>query len=82
MHARPNMRPLLGDLQKPTDLADEADHVAFLYMDSHYNPDSPDLGTVELILAKNKRGPIGAVRLAHIVKYGVFGNFAGLPLGI
>jgi replicative DNA helicase len=75
---RPNKRPLLGDLQKPFDLADEADHVGFLYMDSRYNPDSPDVGTVELILAKNKRGPVGTIRLTHFAKYGAFGNYAGL----
>jgi replicative DNA helicase len=74
---RPNKRPLLGDLQRPSDLADEADHVGFLYMDSHYNPESPDSGTVELIIAKNKRGPVGVVRLTHIAKYGAFGNFNG-----
>jgi len=74
---RPNKRPVLGDLQRPSDLADEADHVGFLYIDSHYNPDSPDFGTVELILAKNKRGPVGAIRLAHLAKYGTFGNYTG-----
>ncbi|MCC2955338.1 TIR domain-containing protein [Massilia sp. IC2-477] len=75
---RPNKRPLLGDLQSPSDLADEADHVGFLYMDSRYNPDSPDIGTVELIVAKNKRGPVGAIRLTHIAKYGAFGNYTGI----
>ncbi len=79
IETRPNKRPVLGDLQRPTDLADEADHVGFLYMDSHYNPDSLDFGTVELILAKNKRGPVGTIRLAHLAQYGTFGNCAGLP---
>ena len=51
----------------------------FLYMDSLYNPDSPDFGTIELILAKNKRGPVGTIRLAHLANYGIFGNYAGIP---
>lgn len=75
---RPNKRPLLGDLQRPSDLADEADKVGFLYMDSRYNPDSPDAGTVELIIAKNNRGPVGVIRLTHFAKYGAFGNYSGL----
>lgn len=78
IEARPNKRPLLIDLQGLSNLADESDHIVFMYMDSHYNPDSPDLGTVELILAKNKRGPIGAVRLAYFARYGTFGNYAGV----
>ncbi|SDL40101.1 TIR domain-containing protein [Janthinobacterium sp. OK676] len=75
IESRPNKRPILADLKKPTDLADEADNVAFLYMDSHYHPDSPDIGTAELILAKNKRGPIGTVRLSYLTKYGTFENY-------
>lgn len=80
IETRPNKRPILSDLQRLSDLADEADHVSFLYMDSLYNPDSPDSGTVELLVAKNKRGPVGAVRLSHYAKYGAFGNFAGFTL--
>jgi replicative DNA helicase len=76
LESRPNKRPILNDIHK-TDLADEADIVAFLYIDTHYNSDSPDYGIAELIIAKNPRGPVGTVRLAHMAKHGGFYTFGG-----
>jgi replicative DNA helicase len=71
VEGRPNKRPVLRDLER-NGLADEADVIAFIYIDSFYNPDSHDLGTAELIVAKNHAGLMGTIRLSHFAQYGSF----------
>ena len=75
VEARPNKRPLLRDIDKFPDVVDEADVVTFIYMDSHYNFDSPERGSAELIIAKNQGGPIGTIRLRCATEHGSFYNF-------
>lgn len=73
---RPNKRPVLRDLPTEFGLAEEADVVIFLYDDRFYNYDSPDAGTVELIIAKNVLGPLGTVRVKQFGPYHNYGNYS------
>ena len=61
---RPDKRPMLSDLKESGSLEEDAHVVLFLYRDDVYNPHSRDKGTAELIVAKQKNGPGGTVRLA------------------
>jgi hypothetical protein len=72
---RPNKRPVLRDLPASTGLADESDILIFMYDDRHYNYDSPDAGTVELMIAKNVLGPIGTVRVKNYGRYHGYGDY-------
>ena len=51
--------------------------IIFLYRDEVYNPDSPDKGTAEILIGKQRNGPIGSVRLTWIGQYTKFGNYVG-----
>lgn len=53
----------------------DADVIMFVYRDEVYNPESPDKGTAEIIIAKQRNGPIGTVRLTFLGKYTRFENF-------
>lgn len=61
---RSDKRPVLGDLRALGDIEHHADSVMFIYRDDFYNPDSCVPGTAEIIVAKQRNGPIGMVRLA------------------
>jgi replicative DNA helicase len=57
-------------------LEQDADIVTFLYRDEHYNAESPDRGTAEVLVAKHRAGPTGVVRLAFLDHYTKFANMA------
>jgi replicative DNA helicase len=57
-------------------LEQDADIVTFLYRDEHYNPDSADRGTAEVLVAKHRAGPTGMIRLAFLDHYTKFANMA------
>ncbi|SOE81977.1 TIR domain-containing protein [Caballeronia arationis] len=75
LEQRPNKRPVQSDLQAWADFGDESDVLAFLYVDSLYNPDTRDIGTAEVIIARNRRGPMGPIRVAYDPPTGTFDNF-------
>lgn len=69
---RPDKRPLLSDLRESGAIEQDADEVLFLYRDEYYNKESPDVGVAECIVAKNRHGEVGTVKLQWIPQYQTF----------
>lgn len=76
LETRVDKRPTLSDLRESGSLEQDADVVMFLYRDEVYNFNTPDRGTAEIIVAKNRNGPIGVTQLAFIGRYTKFANMA------
>ena len=76
---RPDHRPMLSDLRESGAIEQDADMVMFLYRDSYYNKDTEMKNLAEVIVAKQRNGPIGTINLLWMPEYTTFKNFKPGP---
>jgi replicative DNA helicase len=77
LEQRPNKRPQMADLRESGAIEQDADVILAIYRDEVYNPESPDKGTAEAIILKQRNGPIGTVKLTFLGHFTRFENYAG-----
>ncbi len=76
VESRADKRPQLSDLRESGSIEQDADLVMMLYRPEYYDPNTPDKGIAEVIIAKHRNGPVGTVRLLFENQYTQFKNMA------
>jgi len=74
VESRTDKRPIMSDLRESGAIEQDADIIMFLYRDEYYNPNSEDKGIAECIVAKNRHGETGTVKLQWIPQFQAFAD--------
>jgi replicative DNA helicase len=77
VESRTNKRPMMSDLRESGSIEQDADLIMMLYREEYYDPDTPDRGIAEIIVAKHRNGPTGTIKLLFEPEFTRFRNLAG-----